>query len=160
MRGKKIDTEFLSQFILECASQGQFSSEEIINLAKSKITEIDIKIQEVEKLKILRSKLLDVICSFDKPLKKDTELDKKILSFYDIQNMHISKHICDLLKNSNSIKISLIDNKKFKDTDIAWCIKQMISFKIVYKLHDLLMKGQQYENYLNFVMKEGQFAVD
>lgn len=157
MRGKKIDTDFLSQFILECVATGNSSSEDIIKIAKSQIEDIDVKIRDVEKMKIVRSKLLDVICSFDLSKKEVSKTDKKILSFYDIQNMHISKYICDLLKDNDNIKVTLIKgkNNSFKETDVAWCIKQMLSHKIIYKLHDIIMKGQEYDNYLNFVMKEG-----
>ena len=66
MKGKKVDNEFLSKFINECLNENINSSNDIVNLAKDKILSIDNKIKEVENLKLLRSKLLDVIYTFDK----------------------------------------------------------------------------------------------
>jgi hypothetical protein len=153
MRGKKIDTEFVSSFILNCASLGKCSSEEIISSAKNEIQEIDKQIKHVEELKIKRSKLLDVILSFDKVEKtKPSQLEKQMISFYEIKDLHIGKDICDLLKNRDKIKIAEIKNYKFED--ISWCIKQLIIHKIVCKLQDSLVKGQEFDNFMMFVMKE------
>jgi hypothetical protein len=71
MKGKKVDTEFLSYFISECIKKNKVITEDIIQEAKEEITNIDSKIKEVEKLKILRSKLIDVIHTFEKPAKSN-----------------------------------------------------------------------------------------
>jgi hypothetical protein len=153
MRGKKIDAEFVSNFIINCALSGKSSSTEIIASAKAHIEDIDRKIKAVEELKITRSKLLDVILSFDKVEKaKPSNLDKQVISFYDIKDLHIGKYICDLIKNKDKIKVSNIQG--FKDTDVNWCIKQLILHKIICKKQDFLSKDDEFDNFMYFVMKE------
>lgn len=65
MKGKKIDKEFVSDFIKECIKNNKITPSEFISEARFQISEIDNKIIEVVKLKPLRSKLLDVISSFE-----------------------------------------------------------------------------------------------
>lgn len=66
MRGRKIDNEFVSNFIDECAKQGLVTSDKILEMASEKINEIDLKIREVEDLKKYRKKLVDVKISLDR----------------------------------------------------------------------------------------------
>jgi hypothetical protein len=55
MKGKKIDSEFLTKFICDCALKGKNSSEDIFKEASIQISDIDEKLNELEKfsLKIL-----------------------------------------------------------------------------------------------------------
>lgn len=151
MRGKKIDTDFITQFILECAAGNKISSDEIISSAKNQINEIDIKIKEVEFLKILRSKLLDVIISFEKTEKK-VSADKERLQFYQIENQQICKFICDQIKDG--IKFSNIKYSPYKESDVMFCIKRLCEFKVLLRKNNLLLCGEEYINYMKFVMKE------
>lgn len=153
MRGKKTDTEFLSSFITQCVMQNKNSSEQIIEEAKSQISDIDQKIQEVEKLKIVRSKLLGVIDSFEKPNKNDKHNEVKILSFFKIQNPTICKYICNSLKNSN-IKINGLQDPKYNQADIMFSVKQLIEHKVIYKTGDVLLRGDMFQEYMKFVLQE------
>lgn len=153
MKGKKIDNEFLSEFISNCIKKGLFSSEEIVGLAQSKITDIDLKIREVESLKLLRSKLLDVITAFKKT-NKDKKDDNELLSFYKIQNAQISKLICDNVKNKLNIINMIYDTKQFSTTDIIFCIKQLLENKIILKTEgNYFIEGEMFEQYYSFLLK-------
>lgn len=151
MRGKKIDTDFITNFILECASNNTFSSEEIISSAKNKINEIDVKIKEVESLKVLRSKLLDVIISFEKTEKKISE-DKERLQFYQIENQQICKFICDQI--NDGMKFSNIKYGPYKEFDVLFYIKKLCEFNILLRSNNLLLPGKDFNNYMKYVMKE------
>lgn len=160
MRGKKIDSEFLSEFITNCVQQSKNSPEDIVKEAKSRIIEIDNKIREVEKLKIIRSKLLDVISTFNFSEENNNRQDeKRVLSLFKIQNPHICKYICSLIKNNNSggnsaIDIRSISHDKYSNQDIIFCIKQLLEYKIVYRVNDHLLRGEMFEEYLKLVLKE------
>ena len=146
MRGRKIDTEFLSSFISECIKNNKASSEEILKEAKDKINLIDNKIKEAENLKSIRSKLLDVIITFEKPVKKD---EIKTLSFLKIQNTDICKFICDNISKPSTIKSFY--NKGYLVTDIIFCIKQLLEHKIISKSGDYLLKGENFQEYLETI---------
>ncbi len=60
MRGKKSDKEYISNFIENSVKCGKTSLEDILEDVTNKISSIDLKIKEVEALKLERSKLLDV----------------------------------------------------------------------------------------------------
>ena len=60
MRGKKVDSEFISNFIEESIKEGDMSLATLMLKVNCQINSIDQKIKEVEELKKIRSKLLDV----------------------------------------------------------------------------------------------------
>lgn len=158
MRGKKIDRDFVSQFILSCSLQNKCCSHEIINEAKDQISKIDSKIQEIENLKKTRSKLLDVILSFDTITKeKFSEIEKQNIHLFKIDNLVLSKEICDLLKSKNDINIKDI-NKKYSEDEIIWCLKQLLTNKVIIKINNIIIKGDNFRNYLKFVMSESDTA--
>jgi hypothetical protein len=154
MRGKKVDTEFLSNFIIKCVSQNKPSQEEIVELAKQEIAEIDAQIKEVERLRVVRSKLLDVVSTFEKTTTSHKE-EAKILSFFRIQNPKICKFICDLVKEK-TVKVDSLKDKEFAFTDIVFCIKQLLEYKVILKSGEYLLKGDMFDEYSSFVLRENQ----
>lgn len=152
MRGKKKDSEFLSNFITECIGNHKNSPEEIVEEAKAKILSIDSKIKEVERLKTVRSKLLDVIGTFEQPSKASSTREIKALSFFKIQYPSICKHICDTLKTCN-VNIDWL-YAKFTPQDVIFCVKQLTEMKIIYKTGDCLFRGEMFEDYLKFILQE------
>jgi len=153
MRGKKIDSNFVSNFILECVSNGKTVQDEIVEEAKRKISEIDEKIKEVEKLKSTRSKLIDVVFSLGN--KKQPTEEVKNLNLFKIQNQHICKFICDSLKKE-SLDIASLSSKynNFNLQDILFAIKQLIENKVIIKDKDFLIKGPEFNTYLKVVLME------
>lgn len=65
MRGKRVDTEFVSNYITDCVKIGCNTPDTIIEYTKKSIDKIDQQIKEVERQKALRCKLLDVLITFD-----------------------------------------------------------------------------------------------
>jgi len=152
MRGRKVDTEFLTSFITSCVESGKSSSEDILKEAQDKIANIDVQIKEVEKLKAIRTKLLDVVLTFDKATKEIKTEDCKILTFFEIQNPHICKYICDKVKNS-PITINSLSNNAYDITDILFCVKQLIEHGVISRIRDALLRGELFNEYLKFVLR-------
>ena len=153
MKGKKVDSEFLSEFISQCITSGFETPEQIVNYAKSLVTNIDEEIKKVEQQKITRSKLLDVINTFEKPQKSNRSEEIRALSFFQIQNSQICKFICDHIKNS-AIAIKTLYDGTYSESDILFCVKQLLEHKIIHKTGDHLLRGDLYSEYLKFVFKD------
>jgi hypothetical protein len=73
MKGKKIDPEFVSMFVTNSVNMGNDSPQLIVKHAKTIIHNIDEMIQKMEKYKVLRSKLLDVVETFQSSPKKNSK---------------------------------------------------------------------------------------
>lgn len=152
MRGKKVDSDFLSLFISKCVGLNKSSQEDIVKSAQQEISIIDKKIIEAEKLKITRSKLLDVIETFEKQKTSHTK-DAKILSFFCIQHPSICKYICNFLKKE-SVKIDVLYTTEFLKTDIIFCIKQLQEHKVISKVGEHLIRSDKFNDYVKFVLHE------
>jgi hypothetical protein len=154
MRGKKIDTAFVAEFVTSCVKEGNVSSDTICARANEKIIEIDKQIKEVEGLKKLRSKLCDVLISFDTTEKvKDKSADRDILNFHSIDNKNLSLDIIVAMeKNNREISYDFGALSEFDVLDtVIFCIKQMAKAKIVKILRDLLVPGDNYWDYKAFL---------
>jgi tRNA U34 5-carboxymethylaminomethyl modifying enzyme MnmG/GidA len=110
MKGKKSDPGFISFFISECVQAGLETPAEIVARAKKQIADIDEEIKAVETAKITRSKLLDVISSFEKPVKDKAE-EAKLLAFFDLKYHDICKSICETVKTMNVLRYREINVK-------------------------------------------------
>lgn len=71
MRGKSLDIDFISTFVEECVQNDKSSPKDIASEAKIKIGNIDNEIRRIESLKVERSRLMDVVTSFDLPEEED-----------------------------------------------------------------------------------------
>src|SRR5258708_26227469 len=154
MKGKKIDSEFLSTFIDRCVQQDRLKAEEMVQTAKYEIEKIDQKSMETEKLKIRRSKLLDVITTFQKPGKSSKTEEVRIISFFQIPYPHICRFICNQLKECPRSKEQLVHHK-FSIYDINICIKQLLEHKVITKTGKSFLRGDMFKDYLTFVLREG-----
>ena len=150
MRGKKIDTDFLSEFIQECVMLGIDSPEAITLHAKKLITQIDEDIKAVEKKKVKRSKLLDVVTSFEKPQKPSKVEEAKLLPFFKLQHPNICKDICQKLKQGPVLGTDLTKNNQ----DNIFCIKQLLECKVISKIGTHIVCGDKYNEYMKFVLQE------
>lgn len=151
MRGKKIDTEFLSEFIQECVQSGLDSPEDFANKARSEIANIDQAIKEVENKKVRRSKLLGVIMSFETPIKQNKIEESKILPFYNLSYPDICNKLCIQLAESGPIPDATYHNSKEEQLDYAFCFKQMIERHIICKSGHYFIKGKAFDSYYNFM---------
>lgn len=150
MRGKKTDSEFLSSFISECVQKGMETTSDIVTHARSMIKDIDQEIQRVERQKVVRSKLLDVIATFDSSSKTSKSSEVRALSFFKIQNPIICKHICDILKKKPTEMEGFLG--KFPKEEIIFCIKQLIEHKVIHKSNNVFLRGDAFEDYNKFVL--------
>lgn len=145
MKGKKIDTDFVAEFIGNCAALGKNLPEDICNEAKIKIENIDLKIKEVEDLKKMRSKLNDVIITLGKKV-IDKSVDKIILGFYQISNLSNAFVLCDLVADS-PIDIKSIDKNN------SFIIKEMLAANILSRFNNTLIQGELYQDFIDFFNK-------
>jgi hypothetical protein len=155
MRGKKVDTDFINQFILESVAQDCVTTEDIVSRAKSSIKMIDQKIMEVEKLKVERSKLLDVISSFEKGTRADIP-EAKLLSFYQIKNTNLCKYICGIIEKRVATidQILMSSYMAMSNEEVIFCLKQLMEHKIVARMGDTFLRGDRFEEYTKFVLRE------
>lgn len=152
MKGKKADSEFVSDFITKCVTDGITTPDAIAAKAWNMIHEIDEKIQEVEKLKIQRSKLMDVVFTFEKPSKTSKSDEVRALAFFKIQNPLICKVICDKLK-SGPCDIEGFGNSYSKE-DIMFGLKQLLENKVIGRTNNFFLRGEAFDEYLKFALKE------
>lgn len=150
MRGKKIDNEFVSEFIATCIKNGINTTDDIVKTAQTNISKIDEAIKAIEKKKIERSKLLDVITTFQQKMPKTSEAH--VLPFFNLQYPQTCQLICQQLKKNP------VDINKFSEssdmTVIIFCIKQLIECKVVAKSGPYIIRGSSFEDYTKFVLKE------
>lgn len=152
MRGKKSDPEFISQFISKCLQQGIVITEDMVNRAKQDIQEIDNKIIEVEKLKVVRSKLLDVVLALDK-LEVKTE-EAKLLPLFKLQYPQTCKQICDNISHKNPDDDYCILG--VKDPEVLFCLKQLLEAKVIARTpgtHNVV-QGERFQDYMEFIFRE------
>lgn len=153
MRGKKTDPVFIAEFISEAVQHGMVTTDEIVQDAKKKIDQIDQEIRAMEAKKILRSKLLDVIASFEKTTTNKLE-EAKILSFFKIQYPQTCKDICESLKEVKSLPALSWASFSTDAAEHNYCIKQMIEAKVIARSGDLLIRGERFDEYMKFVLRE------
>lgn len=153
MKGKRTDFMFVASFIEKCVSNNLVSTNEIINYAKSEINLIDNKIKEVEELKKTRSKLLDVIFTFENKISLPKIQDYKVLQLFNLKNKNVCKLICDQIRNG-PLEIGLLIFDQYDQTDINYCIKQLIDYKIISKVGNHILQGNMYNAYMINVMCE------
>lgn len=149
MKGKKKDLNFINDFINDCIKLQKLTPEEIVAESVLRINEIDLKIKEVEKLRIIRSKLLDVAEVFTEKDVTSKVNDIQIINFLNIKNIDLCNKICLLVENNpiDFTKISL----NYKEEDIFFCIKQLVKHHIIEKDKNLIQCGCNFANYKNFL---------
>lgn len=148
MKGKKIDNLFVNNFLSECILNNQTSIEDIVSVAQKQIHEIDEKLKESNNLKILRSKLLDVIYTFQKPNKKQNNFEH-ILPLFKIHNPNVCKILLHQIKNDGCIISHYLNN-----LDFVFALKQLVEYKVLSKKEDSFVPGEFFDDYLFFVLKE------
>lgn len=152
MKGKKVDSEFVSQFISECISHNILSLDDMAVRARNRIEAIDEKIKEAESLKSERSKLLDIVLSFQKPEKKTKIEDTKLLSLYKIKHHNICRFICDSLKDSPA-DLGVLVNGPHEGSAIVFCIKQLLENKVIIRNGNFFCRGALFDEYCVNVLK-------
>lgn len=154
MRGKKTDPTFISQFISESVQNGMETPDQIVTHAKNLINQIDEEIKSIETKKATRSKLLDVIETFEKKA-KDTAKDSGLLSFFDLQYPTECKEICETLKYlASEMPIDSWKTMMSDGATVKFCLKQLLERKILFREGDILKRGERFDEYMTFVLRE------
>lgn len=151
MKGKKADSNFVSSFIEDCIGRSIYLTDDILNSARDKIAEIDSKIKEVEELKKLRPKLLDVVDTLSEKSKNVN--NPNILNLFKVKDKNLSKTICDLVK-VQPVNENLVKSIGVAVEDINFCIKQLIDLKVLNKNGKFISKGEMFSIYLEKVFIE------
>ncbi len=146
MRGKKIDTEFVADFIAICAKNKKMSPEEICKEAEMRITEIDIDIVRVERLKKVRAKLKDVLITFDKKPEDKSE-DKLLLTFYNISNLPLAYSFCDSLLESSPVPAKEVISK------YTLTVKELLPAGVIKRVNSLIEPGEKFQEFISFYEK-------
>lgn len=144
MRGKKADTEFISQYIINCTASGKSSPQEIYVQAEQEIQKIDEQIKNIESLKKHRSKLIDVVNLFKD--KKDNSEDINIVNFYKITNINLAYRICSHVLNKEQ-SLDAPENKAEK----LQTLKKLVDLSILKKSNGLIEQGPLFNNFYFYV---------
>ena len=152
MKGKKTDPAFVAKFISECAQEGRDTPEKIVSRAKQMIAGIDEEIRAIEAKKLLRSKLLDVIVTFEKPTKDKTE-DARLLSFFTLEYPEVCRYLCEVIKKQ-PIPADARKYSTTNDPKNIFAVKQLLECKIIARSGDELVCGERFDEYMKFVLRE------
>jgi hypothetical protein len=158
MRGKKTDPLFVSQFIQESVQGGAETPDQIIARAKKIVEQIDEEIRAIEGKKIKRSKLLDVISSFEKPTKNKTE-DAKLLTFFELEYPDTCKFLCKMIRKCpidiNSKTLQQLGSGD-SDPHMKFSIKQLFECKVLARVENTIVCGERFDEYMKFVLREDE----
>lgn len=152
MRGKKSDSAFVTVYIQESVLAGCNNPITIADRAKKRIQEIDEQIRKVEELKLERSKLLDVVFSFEKVEKNKTG-EARVLSFFKLNYPDICKFLCQIIQNGPIDIGSNFQSLGSGDPNphMKFSIKQMIECRILSRVGDTVIRGDRFDEYMSFI---------
>lgn len=148
MKGKKVDNDFVSTFISESCAVGKTTTNEVVASALEQIKNIDQKIAEVEHLKKIRSKLLDVVIIFDRNHRVGPQIDQVLINFHRVKDKKIAKMICEKIFNYS--EMSEI-KKAFSADEEIYCLKQLLEFNILQKYEEKIKAGENFSAFKLFL---------
>lgn len=151
MRGKKIDTAFVAEYISTCALQGKISPEEIVSQAEQDVKSIDDKIKEVEDLKKLRSKLIDVVYTLNEK-SNDKATDITILNFYKVKNFPLALSLCALVENSSK-SMDVVKTSFSSQEDSLFVVKELLEISVLKRNGKNIEKGHLFNEFLSYAKK-------
>lgn len=154
MRGKKSDPEFNSKFVSDSVREGYDTTDQIVQRAKQMMAAIDEEIKAIEAKKVLRSKLLGLVLSFEKEERDKTE-EAKLLPFYKLEYVDVCKYLCTLIKIQPLPANPTMYGSTASDHKTVYAIKQLLEHKVIARENDKLVRGERFDEYLKFVLREG-----
>lgn len=155
MRGKKADPVFISEFMRESIQEGFETPAQIVERAKRIVGEIDEEIKAIVSKKIKRSKLLDVISTFENTVKDKTE-EAKLLPFFKLGYPLSCKFICELVKVRPldiGEKFQLIGSGE-NDPHMRFSVKQLLECRVLSRSGNQIKCGDRFDEYMKFVLRE------
>lgn len=150
MRGKKTDPSFIAEFIQESVQSGIETPDQIVQRAKDMIEQIDEEIRLIEKKKVVRSKLLDVISSFEKQT-KDKSQEAKLLPLFNLEYPETCKYLCEVIQKQ-PIPADPKLYSTVNDPKNIFAVKQLLERKIISREGNQLVRGDRFDDYMKFVL--------
>jgi DNA repair ATPase RecN len=151
MRGRKINTNFVSNFILECNKKGLSNSDDILLYAIEEISKIDNQLKQIDQLKKRRSELFDVKLLLEKNNNKNNNIN---IDFFKVRDKMLALNILSLFESKAQHESLILDKlSNFNKEDIVNCINQLKTAKVIYKQdnYDLLYLGSAYKKFVKFL---------
>lgn len=108
MRGKSVDIEYISVFVEECVKNEKVTPKDIASEAKIRINNIDHEIRRIENLKSERSKLVDVVNSFDAPEEESDDNEDAVFANDECLEDVLTQQICQYIGAEGSVSIKQI----------------------------------------------------
>lgn len=134
MRGKKIDTEFISNYL---SKSKDLSYNELVEKTLKKINKFEKRIAQAEAFKKQRSKFIDVLLFLkEKPAKQDINID-----FYKVPLNTAFAIIHD---------IELLDPKLLSQEQVL-CVKSLLEFGIIELSDNFFIKSVRFDSFVEFL---------
>jgi hypothetical protein len=147
MKGKKKDTQFINNFIIQCVMLGINNSNDIRHQAEKMVKDIDQRLKQVVQDKKMRAQLLDVLEVLQDPNKEK----KSITKFLYIQNTDLCLNICSLIKKGkNDISQIFRILKKSEPADIIFAVKQLSEEQVLNQKNGKIRQDVNFQEYLKF----------
>lgn len=108
MRGKSVDIDFISVFVEECVAADKATPKDIASEAKIRINNIDHEIRRIETLKTERSKLVDVVNSFDVVEEDTDDQNGAVFATDECLDDEFTRQIADYIGNGGGVSIKQI----------------------------------------------------
>lgn len=149
MRGKKVDINFVSEYISNCAQNNIVGANAISDKVLEEISHIDTQIKAVEDLKKRRSKLLDVITTLNKETKNKS--GSEVIEFYRLSSISISANIISMMKG-RALSLDTFEDYPEKEQDkIFLAVKEMLKIGILVRAEDDIKAGDRFDEFWNFI---------
>lgn len=149
MRGKKVDINFVSDYISHCAKDNVVGTNAITEKVLEEISQIDAQIKAVEELKRRRSKLLDVITTLNKETKNKS--GSEVIEFFRLSSISVSANIINMMKG-RALSLDTFEDYPEKEQDkIFLAIKEMLKIGILVRSDDDIKAGDRFDEFWNFI---------
>jgi hypothetical protein len=153
MRGRKINTNFVSDFILECNKKGLSNSDDILLYTIEEISKIDNQLKQIDQLKKRRSELFDVKLLLEKNNNNNNNNNINI-DFFKVRDKMLAINILNLFESKTQHESFILDKlSNFNKEDIINCINQLKTAKVIYKQdnYNILYLGSDYKKFVKFL---------
>lgn len=124
MKAKKLDIEFMNEFILNCSQNHQNTISQICQEAQNRIDQLDCQLRKIENIKSERASYRDIIHFFNQMSQCGGE---KLLPFFNLSNKYNAFQLCQnlpikmlndephsLIKEMQELKIVQIDGHEVR----------------------------------------------
>ena len=145
MKGKKLNLDFVNDFIIECANQNRTSPQEVCKEAQGQILALNQEIQHFKQLKHRKNLLLDVLITFDQ-YKSSKSIDRLMLPFFQITNKNIAYELHQQIA-MQPLKLILLKQ------EIMDILQQMQQLNIVQNQNGWAHPAANFESFRLFLRK-------